>query len=164
MSRSGYSDDIDDQWQFIRWRGAVTSAMRGKRGYAFLSEMLAAMDALPDKKLIRNDLEKEGAVCAIGAVGKARGVDMTELDPEDPERVAAAFGIPHALASEIVYTNDEHFWKETPEERFAAMRRWIKREIWNVRGCVENPKGKLLNSPWHGDRLHYKAVIEWNLV
>lgn len=46
MSRSGYSDDID-QWDLICWRGAVASAIRGKRGQAFLLEMWKAMTALP---------------------------------------------------------------------------------------------------------------------
>lgn len=126
MSRSGYSDDIDDQWQFIRWRGMVASAMRGKRGQAFLQEMLAAMDALPERKLIRDSLiEPDGAVCAIGAVGKARGVDMSGIDPDDYERVAAAFGISTPLAQEIMWINDDAFWRDTPEVRFEKMRKWI---------------------------------------
>jgi hypothetical protein len=45
MSRSGYSDDLDPL-ALGRWRGRVASAMRGKRGQAFLREMLAAMDAM----------------------------------------------------------------------------------------------------------------------
>lgn len=65
MSRSGYSDECDD-WQLIMWRGAVASSMRGRRGQAFLKETLAALDALPEKKLIDYDLEREGAVCALG--------------------------------------------------------------------------------------------------
>lgn len=83
MSRSGYSEDLDDQWQFIRWRGAVKSAIKGRRGQDFLKEMLAALDALPEKVLIANDLQDttySGQVCAIGAVGKARGVDMERLE------------------------------------------------------------------------------------
>lgn len=56
MSRSGYSDDLDS-WSMIRWRGAVTSATRGARGQAFFREMLAALDAMPEKKLIADDLE-----------------------------------------------------------------------------------------------------------
>ena len=55
MSRSGYHDGID-QWDLIRWRGAVASAIRGKRGQAFLREMLDALDALPEPKLIAHDL------------------------------------------------------------------------------------------------------------
>ena len=137
MSRSGYSDDCDG-WQLIRWRGAVASAMRGQRGQAFLKEMLAAMDALPEKRLIADDLEtpatgmpfstKGGEVCAIGSVGKARGIDMAKVDPHEHEMVAAAFGIPHSLACEIMFWNDD--WRsETPEARFARMRKWIESQI-----------------------------------
>lgn len=163
MARSGYSDDNDDQWQFIRWRGAVASAFRGKRGVAFLGEMLAAMDALPEKKLIADDLEHEGAVCAIGSVGKARGLDMSHLDPHEPEAVASAFGIAHAMACEIVYMNDEACFRiETPEQRFVRMRKWIKDEIWWARGCVDDPYGKIAASM--SKRLHWRAVIEWNEV
>lgn len=147
MSRSGYADDMDDQWALIRWRGAVKSAIRGKRGQAFLREMLAAMDALPEKKLVAWELEAEGQVCAIGSVGRARGVDMKALDPEDYDTVAGVFGIATPLAQEIVYMNDEYwYWstddkgyivkdengkdkKITPEERFVKMRRWIERQI-----------------------------------
>lgn len=128
MSRSGYVDDMDDQWAHIRWRGAVASAMNGKRGQEFLREMLAALDALPEKKLITHELEHNGSVCAIGAVGQARGVDMSKIDPEDYSRVAGAFGIAEAMAQEIVYMNDEAFagyWCKTPEERFQKMRAWI---------------------------------------
>jgi hypothetical protein len=46
MSRSGYSDD-HSEWDLIRWRGAVASAIRGKRGQAFLRELLVALDAMP---------------------------------------------------------------------------------------------------------------------
>jgi hypothetical protein len=147
MSRSGYSDDIDDQWSLIRWRGAVASSIRGKRGQAFLREMLAAMDALPEKKLVAWELETDGQVCAIGSVGRARGIDMSQIDPEDYGKVAATFGIATPLAQEIVYMNDEamtwsqdangHIVKDekgewrriTPEERFEAMRRWIVKNL-----------------------------------
>lgn len=130
MSRSGYSDDIDsqeEQWALIRWRGAVKSAIRGRRGQNFLREMLDAMDALPEKKLIAHELEGSGAVCAIGSVGWARGIDMAQIDPENSGAVAATFGISRALACEIVYENDEGWgsYRETPEQRFARMREWI---------------------------------------
>jgi hypothetical protein len=129
MSRSGYSDDIDDQWQFIRWRGMVASTIRGKRGQAFLQEMLAAMDALPERKLVRDALEADGAVCAIGSVGRARGVDMSGIDSDDYERVAATFGISTPLAQEIMWMNDDAFWRDTPEARFEKMRKWIDGNI-----------------------------------
>ena len=128
MSRANYSDDLDN-WQLIKWRGAVESAMRGKRGQAFLKEMLAAMEALPNPRLITRDLIKEGEVCALGAVGRARNLDMTDLDPEDPDTIAATFNSANAMNREIVYINDEWDYKETPEQRYQRMKRWIESYI-----------------------------------
>lgn len=142
MSRSGYMDDWDgDDWQAALCLGRVARAMKGKRGQAFLKEMLAALDAMPEKQLITNELETtEGAVCAIGSVGKARGVDMTKLDPEDPDGVAAAFGIAPSMAREIVYMNDEGGdYEETPEARFIRLRSWVARQIRAA--APESPQG-----------------------
>lgn len=128
MSRSGYNDDCEP-WDLIRWRGAVNSAIKGARGQAFLKEMLAAFDAMPEKKLIAEELAlPDGAVCAMGAVGKARGTDMTKIPPDCRDSIAHAFGIAPALAAEIAFENDQDFrWKndETPEARFMRMRQWI---------------------------------------
>lgn len=137
MSRSGYNDDNEDQWQFIRWRGAVTSAIRGKRGQVFLKEMLVALDALPEKKLITGTLQddyEDGAVCALGAVGRRRGVAMDKIvvDEDDDgvnEEIAGLLEIPHALACEVMWMNDEAWSHLTPEARFNRMRRWIARQI-----------------------------------
>lgn len=128
MSRSGYSHDGDNDFAVICWRWAVARAINGKRGQAFLLEMWKAITALPEPKLIADSLmEKEGAVCAMGAVGKQRGLDMSQLDPENIEGVASAFGINEKLAMEIAYMNDEGGpYKETPEERHARMKRWIE--------------------------------------
>lgn len=107
MSRSGYSDDCDG-WALIRWRGAVNSAIKGERGQAFLRELAAALDAMPEKRLIADELETvDGDFCTIGVLGAARGIDMSKLDPDDREAVAAAFNIAPALAAEIVFENDE---------------------------------------------------------
>jgi hypothetical protein len=131
MSRSGYSDD-NDQQQINLWRGAVASAIRGRRGQAFLKEMLAAFDALPEKRLIDADLEHDGCVCSLGAVGRARGLDMSDIDPEDFEGVAGAFGLPESLAREVMYLNDDHYRCETPEERFVRMRAWVVKQIEGI--------------------------------
>jgi hypothetical protein len=112
------------------WRGAVASAIRGKRGQAFLKEMLNALDAMPEHKLIANDLENEGAVCALGAVGKARGADMANIDPYDSVTVASLFGVSDALVREIAFVNDEYTCtNETPEQRYSMMREWVQKQI-----------------------------------
>lgn len=130
MSRSGYSDAYDmENWDLIRWRGQVASAIRGKRGQAFLRELVAALDAMPEKRLIANELESFGNVCAIGSVGMQRGVDMTKLDPDDYDRIAATFGIAPQLVQEIEWMNDEAYFGETPEGRWKFMRDWAVRKL-----------------------------------
>ena len=129
MSRAQYGEDIDG-WDLIRWRGAVAKAIKGKRGQAFLREMLIALDALPDKRLIAHELEKDGEVCAIGSVGKARGIDLSTVDPEDYGGVAATFGVSRALVREIEFVNDDWLgYRETPEQRFQLVRSWVAKHI-----------------------------------
>jgi hypothetical protein len=134
MSRSGYSDGAD-AWKLIRWRGQVASSIRGKRGQAFLREMLEALDALPEKRLIANALYDEGEVCAIGSVGLKRGIaNMAEIEAEDFYHVAAVFGVTHQLVREIAYLNDEYdaaYWvpQETPENRWQRMRDWVTSQL-----------------------------------
>lgn len=135
MSRSGYNDDIDN-WQLIKWRGMVASSIRGKRGQKFLKDLLDALDAMPEKRLIADELEAQGEVCAIGSLGKARGLNMETIDPEDPPQVAEAFNIAECLAQEVVYENDEGKRRETPEERWARMRKWVASKI-NAAACTE---------------------------
>jgi hypothetical protein len=124
MSRSGYSDDVDG-WGLIRWRGQVASAIRGKRGQDFLRELLSALDAMPEKRLIAGHLRQGGEVCAIGSVGAQRGVDLEALDTHDYDTLAATFGIAHQLVQEIEFMNDEGVWGASPEDRWRQMRAWV---------------------------------------
>ena len=127
MSRSGYATEIDDNWAHIRYRGHVASAIRGKRGQRLLRDLKEALEAMPEKRLVSKVLENDtGEVCALGAVGKLRAMDMSELDPENREEVGKAFDIAWQLAAEIVYENDEVGWyEETPEDRWKRMYRWV---------------------------------------
>lgn len=129
MSRSGYSDDLD-QWSLIMWRGQVASAIRGNRGQRMLRDLLAALEALPEKRLITEDLRNEdGEVCTLGALAVVRGMDLGVLDPSEPDDVAAAFDIAPQLAREIVFENDEQYRSETPERRYVRMLAWVKAQI-----------------------------------
>lgn len=131
MSRSGYTDDWPDDNSGWLYRGAVKSAFKGRRGQAFLKEMLAELDTMPVKELIVGELQDGDRVCAIGAVGRARGLDMAKLDPEDSEGVAAKFGIAAAMARELVFENDDDlgFRTETPAQRYQRMRAWVASQI-----------------------------------
>ena len=130
MSRSNYSNELDN-WALIKWRGQVVSSIRGKRGQRLLRELAEAMDAMPERGLIRDALEENGAHCALGVVGAKRGMDLDAIDPDEPEIVAKAFDIAMALAQEIAYINDEcgPGWIETPAERWQRVRKWVAEQI-----------------------------------
>lgn len=128
MSRSGYSDDCDGP-ELVMWRGAVRSATRGMRGQSLLKELLAALDAMTEKRLIPNLLFTGGEVCALGALGRQRSIDMTSFDPEEAKPIAEAFNIAPALAKEIFFMNDEWEYNETPEQRYTRMREWVEKQI-----------------------------------
>ena len=129
MSRSGYSDDLEP-WDLIRWRGAVNSAIKGKRGQSFLREMATALDAMPEKKLIEGALVADmGEVCALGAVAVHRKMNVENLDPEDSERIAGEFDIAKALAKEIMAENDDVYFSEPPEKRWKRMRNWVESNL-----------------------------------
>lgn len=112
MSRSGYNEsDCCEDWALICYRGQVASAIRGKRGQAFLREALFALDALPEKKLCQYDLQTaDGQCCTIGAVGLARGIDMVGMDPTDATdsgKLSDMFDIANQLVRELEWENDE---------------------------------------------------------
>lgn len=136
MSRSGYSDDGDDDYPVALYRQAVRRAMTGYRGQHLLRRLRDALDAMPNKRLITGNIKDEsGDVCALGALDPmAPKYDEDEYDDfEHPRKLAMHFGIAPALASEIVYMNDEYdtwrFCEETPEQRWARMRAWVDRQI-----------------------------------
>ena len=152
MSRSGYTDydGDEDALAMGRWYGRMRSAMRGKRGQQFLRDLIAALDVMPVKRLIAGELrDSDGEVCAIGSVGVRRGVDMSSLcyseggTPDDgwysdwecdavenAELIASWMDIAPCLALEVMDVNDDHGPRdETPEQRWARVRRWVAKQI-----------------------------------
>ncbi|MDE2232561.1 MAG: hypothetical protein KGJ90_00315 [Patescibacteria group bacterium] len=149
MSRSGYTDE-DYDGQLAMWRGQVANSIRGKRGQKMLRDLLTALDSMPEKQLISGHLENSEGVCALGALGQYRHIDMSNCEKlidiygycEDFEMLAEllskAFDITPQLAREIQYLNDEFYdftWEDgkrrnyTPEERWQKMRAWVQSKI-----------------------------------
>ena len=138
MSRAGYSDDCDDNWALIRWRGAVQSAIRGKRGQEFLKELLSSLDAMDEKRLISNSFGEAGSYCTLGVACASRGIQAPEIDEDDiyyggdktRTEAARVLNIAEAMAGEIMFLNDEgSYWNETPESRWQRMRDWVASQI-----------------------------------
>lgn len=139
MSRADYSDDIDN-WALIRWRGAVNAALKGRRGQRFLRDLAAALDAMPTKELIADEVITDaGGVCAVGAVLQARGLSaaVAQYDPEDVETLARLAGIAPALYREIAFLNDDNVYgllDETPQRQNAA--RWRRMRAWVTKHLI----------------------------
>lgn len=143
MSRSGYVDaDEYDYWTWIRYRGAVNSALKGRRGQKALVELVQALDVMPQKKLAANAFGGQLGVCALGALAKARGVDLSDLQPDlgsCPEKAEAwevdevnwhelgrRLNIAQSMAREVMYENDDEFDNSEQGQR----RRWKRIRDW----------------------------------
>lgn len=137
MSRSGYSDDCDDNSCWL-WMGAVKRAINGKRGQAALRGILEALDAMPVKELHGGTFQR-GGQCTLGAYAAHRGIEVSDLEPvEDPnwgpevdrEKVGRRFNIAMTMAAEIMYQNDEGaYYPETPAARWQRMRAWVAQQL-----------------------------------
>ena len=141
MSRSGCTDGWDyDQWNYIRWRGAVNSAIKGKRGQLFLKDLIRALDDMPVKELISNDiitidpLTQQTNSCALGALLLKKGTGF--INPDDPEHhedIAYRLNISPTLVREVEYLNDDAFgwgsgW-DSRAARWKSMRDWAESQL-----------------------------------
>ena len=107
---------------------AKMRAASGKRGQAFFRALVAALDGMPEKRLVEGKLqEPEGAVCALGALGVARGVDLGTVDTRDYEQLGELFDVAPQLIQEVMYMNDEI--PGSPERRWERVRKWAARQI-----------------------------------
>lgn len=112
MSRHGYSDDMDDVLAFGRWRAQVASAARGRRGQRFFRDLIEALDAMPEKRLVAESfVDSDGECCTLGALARHRGIDVSDIDPdwgsECAEVAGARLDVARQLAAEAMYENDE---------------------------------------------------------
>lgn len=109
-------------------------------GRAFLHELLAALDAMPQRRLRKGALvgpyanhaqgARMGDVCALGCVAKARGV-AERIDPFSGAKVVGALlNLNPWMTRAIMEMNDAGGpANETPEQRFARMRSWVSNLI-----------------------------------
>ena len=137
MSRAGFGDGDDSDYPYELWEKTCELALNGKRGQKFLRELVAALDALPEKKLIAGQLKDEtGAVCALGAVCVRKHLYTPALEPREDEEylhwppLAGALKISETLVRLVEHENDESDeWRDhklTPEERWQHVRQWAK--------------------------------------
>lgn len=131
MSRSGYTDEGDD---IGLWRANIARATYGKRGQVFFRSLLAALDAMPEKRLVSGDLETEdGEVCALGALRRAKALPLDDaIADSDWDELGKAFAVAPMLCQEVMFENDQDFSYNadaTPEARWERMRGWVAEQI-----------------------------------
>lgn len=158
MSRINYSDDEDFQNQSMFWEANQERSIRGQKGQVALRELEAALLALPEKRLIAEELENAaGEVCAIGALVKFKGGenprvvdDMGQAPLGDGEilweeveeatlEAAQGLGVPRLVALAVVYQNDDEWRPFTPEQRYDKMLRWVQNALSGRYGWLTKP-------------------------
>lgn len=114
------------------------SAIRGKRGQAFLRRLAEAMDAMPEKRLIASALRTGSDRCALGLLASeplsaSEGVDefYGDWDKNFLAKLSKELDISRSLVREIAFQNDECTVEinETPEARWVRMRTWVRSRI-----------------------------------
>ena len=123
------------------WQSMYQRSLKGKRGQRNLRDFIAALDAMPEKRLISDaQVEKEYdedkdeyvvvGVCAVACFAAARGKDPAYFGDEDDSDIYStaelgrSAGLSWTMAWEMTNANDEEFGSLSPEERWQAMRDW----------------------------------------
>lgn len=107
MNRSGYCEEIDDNLELGRWRAQVASAIRGKRGQRLLLDLIQYMEAMPDKRIVREALkDDQGQMCLIGCALAARGAEFPE-NVDDYTDASFKLNVATQMIQEMFYINDQ---------------------------------------------------------
>jgi len=138
-----WEGESDDPLDWGRYEAAKRSTLRGRRGQAFLRELIAALDALPRPELSAGALgnRRTGCVCALGAVALAQGDSFEDLAKDNgnwsPEDAADWYGISPTLANEIIGANDD--WRDG-NSLDVRRSRWRHVRAWAVANLIEPPQ------------------------
>lgn len=160
--RINYSEDEDFNNQALLWEANQERCIRGRKGQAALYELEAALLALPEKRLITDELENAaGDVCAIGALARFKGKDNPrvvydsgqptlangEILPDEVEEAtldtARELGVPRLVALAVVRENDDDNYypiATTPEQRYEKVLGWTREALSGNYGWVTKPR------------------------
>lgn len=139
--RISYSEDEDYPGQFGLWQANCDRSIAGRAGQLALRELEAALLALPEKRLIAHELERDGDVCAIGALVKYKGITPKNDPDGEMDLIGVECGIPRLAAWKLVELNDSILdtkWSDgkliplTPEERYQSVLDWVRKRLKSV--------------------------------
>lgn len=142
MSRTdAFDGDVDEKFPAHLWDSWYSRSLKGKRGQKNLRDFIAALDAMPEKRLIADaevekhpvDDEREyevAGVCAVACFAASRGEDPRWFGGEEDSDIFTTAelgknaGLSWTMAWEMARANDDVFSDSTPEERWQKMRDW----------------------------------------
>jgi len=153
MSRLRECEGGDDG-PCLYWANLVRQT-KSQRGQAFLRELLVALEALPDKKLIENAIVQDGCSCSLGALavhrrvaaGENRDAVLAELaainvdiddSAWDGEEILPwathALAAPFYLADQIASINDDEGGNDETRStaRYDRMVKWLQSQIFEI--------------------------------
>lgn len=139
MSRF-WEGESDDPLDWGRYEAAKRATLRGKRSQAFLRELVAALDALPQPELSEGALgdRRTGCVCVLGAIALAQGDSFDDLAKDNgnwsPDDAAKWYSISPTLANEIISANDD--WRDGNAVDVRRSR-WRHVRAWAVHHLIE---------------------------
>lgn len=144
MSRISY-DDGDGCIPYGLWTRSIKNAIDGRRGQAALRLLVEGLDAMPEKRLIKDSLCRRGEVCTVGALivqarvnkGEERAAVLSDLGWrggytdafETAEEARKHVNIARIFAWRLVELNDEDTAGMTPEKRWQYVRDWATRRL-----------------------------------
>ena len=124
-----YRGDEEFPGEYELQRANMRRSGQGARGQRALREIEAALIDLPAKRLIHGTLiDDNGDVCAIGAYGRHKRIDLAPYDPEDSVHVGILGGMPRLVAWQVVEMNDVGR-TVTPEERYDRVLAWVRTQL-----------------------------------
>lgn len=146
MSRIGLVEEENFPGEFFLQERNRERSLAGKKGQAALRELVAALEAMPEKRLCKWAMvDDEGEVCALGAYvlrkriqrGDTYAQAIKTIDHEGENRMshdlASHYEFPAAAAWAVAFRNDEILDRCSPEERHALMLEWARAQIKEIR-------------------------------
>lgn len=132
--RISWSDEEDRPGQFDLWQANCRRSLNGRAGQEALRDLESALLAMPEKRLIVDDLAVDGEVCAVGALMRARGVPqgrLEEISGDDDTDVLAAkeARVPRLVGWKLVELNDYELEHVTPEQRYERVLDWVRERL-----------------------------------
>ena len=95
-------------------------------GYAAL---LQALEALPNKRLIRGSYWDGADGCALGSCVRraAQSADLNAIQPHYCQLARRLFGLGFRDVDRVMQVND--WLEDSPEERYARVLEWLRAEV-----------------------------------